>query len=286
MNGVPVHTTSPINPNSASKQNGARLSTAAARYSPADSTPRTSPSPVTAPANPVVLPSPTYARVQPISTAVAASTETPHSPLTSQSIQGVTSSTLSTGAVSMPSTPQSSVFPSASYSEARRVSVPPPPKVGEVPKPAAYYAPQYQGDSVPTSPRVPSLKTSLPPLVTHQIQGTPLTPTRAQTPSAVTSHATPTSMTHDLSHPPGYVQDHRTSFSERLPEFSSPISPIQNGHGRGRSRNGILDGGGGNGDVEDDDKGLWSTAVSWAKTVGEKVIESEEEVWKRINGPR
>jgi hypothetical protein len=75
-----------------------------------------------------------------------------------------------------------------------------------------------------------------------------------------------------------------------LPEMVSPISQNQSGgHSRGRSRNGvgILDGGGGgSGVTEDEDKGLWDTAVSWAKTVGEKVVEGEEEMWKRINGQR
>jgi hypothetical protein len=97
-------------------------------------------------------------------------------------------------------------------------------------------------------------------------------------------------MKKDLSHPPGYVQDSSALFSERLPEMVSPISQNQSGgHSRGRSRNGvgILDGGGGgSGVMEDEDKGLWDTAVSWAKTVGEKVIEGEEEMWKRINGQR
>lgn len=95
-------------------------------------------------------------------------------------------------------------------------------------------------------------------------------------------------MTKDFSHPPGYVQDSRASFSELPPELVSPISQNQSSHSRGRSRNGtgILDGGGGHDDMEDEDKGLWDTAVSWAKTVGEKVIEGEEEVWKRINRTR
>lgn len=76
----------------------------------------------------------------------------------------------------------------------------------------------------------------------------------------------------------------------------SPISLNQSagsgssrgGHSRGRSRGGtgILDGVGGNGELEVGDKGLWDTAVSWARTVGEKVIEGEDEVWKRINGKK
>jgi len=96
-------------------------------------------------------------------------------------------------------------------------------------------------------------------------------------------------MTKDLSHPPGYMQDSRASFSERPPELASPIRQNQDGHSRGRSRNGngigILNGGGHDA-MEDEDKGLWDTAVSWAKTVGEKVMEGEEEVRKRINRSR
>jgi hypothetical protein len=109
---------------------------------------------------------------------------------------------------------------------------------------------------------------------------------RVQPPSAVTSAGAPTNITQNLSHPPGYVQDSRASFSERPPEPVSPMSQKQSGHSRARSRNGILDGGGGHDDVEKEDKGLWDTAVSWAKTVGEKVIEGEEEMWKKINGQR
>lgn len=188
----------------------------------------------------------------------------------------------------MPPSPQPSAVPFAAYSEARRASIPPPPKASEIPKPAAYYAPQYQGSSTSTPPQTLSVDTTRPPLATHQTQGTLLTPTRAQPASATTSIITPISLTHNLSHPPGYVQDSRASFSERSPELVSPMSLNQSagGHSRGRSRTGILDGGRSHENLEDEDKGLWDTAVSWAKTVGEKVIEGEEEVWKRINRKR
>jgi hypothetical protein len=53
--------------------------------------------------------------------------------------------------------------------------------------------------------------------------------------------------------------------------------------------NGILDGGGGGqGYVQQRERevGLWDMAWSWAKTVGEKVVEGEEEMWRRINGAK
>lgn len=286
MAGIPAHTASPINPNSPYEPNGVTPSTAAARYSPTDPTHRASNIPATAPATTTALPSPTWAAAQPGQGAVPAPTGTSQSPLNSQPTATATISTSRTRTASSPPSPQPGAFPSPTYSEARRACIPPPPKAGEIPKPAAFYASQYQGSPTPTYPHTLSLNTSLPPLAPHQTQGTLLTPTRAQPPGAVTSIATSTIMTQDLSHPPGYVQDSRASFSERLPELVSPISQNQSSHSRGRSMTGILDGGGGDDDMENEDKGLWGTAVSWAKTVSEKVIEGEEEVWKRINRSR
>ena len=285
MAGIPVHTASPINPNGGSK-NGTTPSTAAARYAPVDSTLQASQTAAAVPTNPTVLPTPTYAAAQPGSSAGAAPTATPRAPLTTGPTPTALLQTSSTRTASSPPPPQPGAVPSPSYSEARRASIPPPPRAGEIPKPAAYYAPQYEGHPKPMLAQPLVLNTSLPPLAPHQTQGTLVTPTRAQPPSAVTSSSTPATMTQDLSHPPGYVQDSRASFSERPPEFVSPISQNQTGHSRGRSRNGILDGEGGSIDTGDGDRGLWDTAVSWAKTVGEKVIEGEEEVWKRINRER
>lgn len=285
MVGIPVHTASPINPNRASKENGASPSTAAARYAPVDSTSRASQDPASIS---TVFSTPNYTAAKPGSMAGTAAALIPHSPLTTQPTPTATILVSTTLTASSPPSPQPSAVPSPFYSEARRASIPPPPKANEIPKPAAYYAPQYQGTPTPNSPQALSLNTSLPPLPAHQAQGTLLTPTRAQPPSAVTSIATPTAMTTDLSHPPGYIQDSRASFSERPPELVLPIAHNHTGgHSRGKSRNGgILDGAGGHDRLEDEDKGLWDTAVSWAKTVGEKVIEGEEEVWKRINGQR
>jgi hypothetical protein len=288
MAGIPVHTASPINTNSTSSPNGASPSTAAARYAPADATRRASQTTTSIPAFTTVVRSPPYATAQPGSAFGPAPSLTPPSPLISHPTPTPTFPA-STRAASSPPSPQPGAVPSPTYSEARRASIPPPPKANEVPKPAACYAPQYDGNPMPVPPRALSLNTSIPPLSTHQTHGTLLTPTRAQPPAAVTLNATATSIKKDLSHPPGYVQDSRASFSERVPEMVSPISQNQSGgHSRGRSRNGvgILDRGGGSGDIQDEDKGLWDTAVSWAKTVGEKVIEGEEEMWKRINGQK
>ncbi len=232
-----------------------------------------------------LLPSPTFAAAEPCFSAGPAPTGQPLSPLTSLPTPTVTLPGSSTRTNSLPPSPQAGAVPSPSYSEARRASIPPPPKVGEVLKPTAYYAPQYDGNTTSKSFQKLSLNTSVPPLPTCQTQGILLTPTRAQPPSAVTSHATPTSMTQDLSHPPGYVQDSRASFSERPPELVSPLNLNQSGHNRRKSRSGvgILDGGGTHEDMEEKDQGLWNTAFSWAKTVGEMVIEGEEEMWRRIN---
>ncbi len=287
MAGIPVHTASPINPNSAPQPNGASPSTAAARYAPVDSARRPSQTSAAVPAISTDLPSPIYAAAQPSSGAGSATAWVPQSLATANPTPTTTIPASSTRTESSPPSPQPGAVPFPTYSEARRASIPPPPKANEIPKPAAYYAPQYQGNTRPNSPQTLSLHTSLPPLATRQAQGTPLTPTRVQPPSAVTSIAQPTTTTQDLSHPPGYVQDSRASFSERPVEPVSPLNQSQSGgHSRGRSRSGILDGGGGHDDLGGEDKGLWDTAFSWAKAVGERVIEGEEEVWKRINRQR
>jgi len=39
------------------------------------------------------------------------------------------------------------------------------------------------------------------------------------------------------------------------------------------------------GDSASDTAGsMWSTVKGWANTAGEKLVETEESVWKRING--
>jgi len=35
---------------------------------------------------------------------------------------------------------------------------------------------------------------------------------------------------------------------------------------------------------EEEEKGAWDTAMSWAKAAGKKLSETEEQIWKSING--
>jgi hypothetical protein len=97
-----------------------------------------------------------------------------------------------------------------------------------------------------------------------------------------------TSTAHDLSHPPGYVQDSRASFDERPIEPYQPFATRSNHQSTpSRSGAGILDESPENRPrAEEEEKGIWSEAVSWAKTIGGKVVEGEEALWKRINGQR
>jgi hypothetical protein len=104
------------------------------------------------------------------------------------------------------------------------------------------------------------------------------TPTRAIPPSSTISSPAYA----DLSHPPGYVQNSRDSFEER----SDMHSPYQDqGYGNNSAhRGGPLTSGRDVDPVEESPiTQAWRTATSWAKTVGEKLKEGEEEVWRRIN---
>jgi hypothetical protein len=88
-----------------------------------------------------------------------------------------------------------------------------------------------------------------------------------------------TSTSHDLSHPPGYLQDARASFEERSIEPHQPFTNCSS-HKRTSSRSG--DGG----VLLEDREGILNEVVSWTKQIGGKVIEGEEALWKRINGQR
>jgi hypothetical protein len=86
----------------------------------------------------------------------------------------------------------------------------------------------------------------------------------------------------DLSNPPGYVQDSRSSFDDKPVEFCQPI-----GHRHSPSssyRGGILDE---KPNFERDDDytaGVLNTAITWAKAAGKKMSVTEEQIWKKING--
>jgi hypothetical protein len=108
------------------------------------------------------------------------------------------------------------------------------------------------------------------------------TPTRAIPPSSTTS--TPAYADHNLSHPPGYIQNSRDSFDQQ-PEHAQSSYQNQNYGSNTPNRSGLLGSGSGNMDSAQESPmaQLWNTATSWAKTAGEKLKEGEEEVWRRIN---
>lgn len=132
--------------------------------------------------------------------------------------------------------------------------VPPPPRAGEAPKSAEYYAPSYQPEQTANIQRQPGI-----PGPTPALDDWPPAPL-------------------DLSHPPGYIQNARASFEERSPSYSVSDSHPYDTHGLlgNESRDSALFG----------ETGLWATAVSWAKAAGEKLLQGEEEIWKVINKDR
>lgn len=279
---IPVHSSSPISQTAGLAADGATPSTAAEEKR--SSGLGDSQIPAAAPATTAGLPQLNTINARPGAPAVPASTSAA-SPSSSRYTPTRTGPPPSTQTSSSPPPPQpgavASPFqaPPASR-DIQRPSIPPPPKAGETPKPASYYAPQYESRSTAapsySSPAPP------PPLPSHQQQPNLSTPTRAQPPASLTS--TP----HDLSHPPGYVQDSRASFEER------PIAPYQpfanrstHGDAPSRSGGGLLTNSPENQpQMEEEEKSLWGEAVSWVKTIGGKVAEGEEALWKRINGQR
>lgn len=282
MAGIPVYTSSPINPNAASKAEGATPSTAAAEYVSYSLAEAQVPAAI--PATTTALSSTTNSTpARPGAPAGPAPTATARSTASTVYSPTPTIQPTSTQASDAPPAPQPGAVPTPfqnaqPHTTARRPSIPPPPKANEIPQPASYYAPQYETTAT-QNPANPS--PAPPPLAYHQQQPNIFTPTRAQPPSSTTS--TP----YDLSHPPGYIQDSRASFDER------PIDPYQpfansSTHKRRLSRpnGGILDDSRSGSSVGKEEKSVWDTAVSWAKSIGEKVVEGEEEVWKRINGEK
>lgn len=259
MSGIPIHTSSPINPTQAAKPDGITpqttdpasksqpTSTTASTYLPA-TTSNASSYPA---AQPGAVPGPA-----PTGSAYATPTRTLPSNSTT-SIQG------------SPPPPQPGATPVASNTNGltvSRPSIPPPPKAGEVA-----------------------------PLLPHQQYGTLSDPTqamRAQPPAAVTSSVAGTAgaPTADLSHPPGYRQNSQASFDDRPLD---PYQPFQNQSGgsgapaSAKPGDGLLGAANVPAVSEDDEgKGFWDTAGDWAKKAGEKLSEGHDEIWRRINNEK
>ena len=86
----------------------------------------------------------------------------------------------------------------------------------------------------------------------------------------------------DLSHPPGYVQDSRTSFQDRPVDAYNPLQNLSETNGR-RPVDGFL---GGNPGDAGGGKGWLETASEWTKKAGEKLSDGHDEIWKRINNEK
>ena len=254
MAGIPVHTSSPISPNVATKASAITPSTTAVSYTPASaaattafSTPQSHSAQPSAPAVP-----------QPTNTAAILSNNAP-APTPTQP------------------TPES--------------PNPPPSQPGAVPVPQNIT--HQRRESIPTSPRTASSQPIAPlspvPLPPHQSSNYLSTPTRSVPPAAVTSTF---SGPQDLSHPPGYIQNSRASFEDR-PFATESNDSAFNIPGNISNRRSVGGAGILNGEMHNQENGadpeeqsVWDTAMTWAKAAGTKLSKTEEHIWKRVNGEK
>lgn len=265
MPPIPVHSSSPINKNLASHPTGTSPSTAAARYAPAtaDAAPTTSSLSASQQARPgaPAVPQPTNAasngynnRFQPTPTVTAPTT------------------TINTSA--SPPPPQPGAVPSPYNNGAPKLTMPQPPQPGDVPQ----WTPSTTSPVRHTLPTPTSTRTGPVPLPAHQQSPSLYTPNQAIPPAGVTS-----THLHDLSHPPGYIQDSRASFDDKPIEecqaYENRPSPSSS-----TRKGGILDGEPIFGRVADNESSVVDTAISWAKAAGKRLSRTEEQIWKHLNG--
>lgn len=146
---------------------------------------------------------------------------------------------------------------------------------------------------VPPPPRSKASRTaseSAPQLSTLQIS-TSSSPSNYSS-QAPSSPYTLSSLSFDLSSPPGYTQNARASFSDRpLYEnstpfyqnsyssgFSSPMTPSRRGKGILDNDPDIYLRGEGDGEEET----VWDTAAKWAKAAGKRMSQTEQQIWKMV----
>ena len=137
------------------------------------------------------------------------------------------------------------------------------------------------------------------PLPAQTVHSTIVTPLRSMPPAGVTGISTspsyaynsfPQPQPQDLSHPPGYQQDHHSSFDDKPVEscqetdYRATLSPLS----ASRKGAGILDlewtFGSPNGSNNNGDNTVVKTAMSWAKAAGRSLSMTEKQIWKTING--
>lgn len=285
MAPIPVHTGSPINTNAPSHAFGVSPSTAALRYAPYDSEAR---------------PISTTASIDDFSLQAAQPGARPVVPQPTN-----TAASASNGSINTAPTP------TATASASAKADSPPPPQPGALPSP--HTNPSIYGFA-PAPPRpleIPTLPQAQTPIRAPPLPitstATIYTPTRAVPPSSTTSISTSPRLNysspaytlplpqvpehHDLSHPPGYQQDHHRSFSDKPVEscqetdYRATLSPLS----ASRRGAGILDldwtfsSPNGSGSVDGSDT-VVQTAMSWARAAGKRLSMTEKQIWKSING--
>lgn len=225
-------------------------------------------------------------------TSVATSSSTPLKP--EADLAPTPTQPSATPAENSPPPPQPRAIPLSSTSvNARRPSIPPPPKEGEKPQPPEYYAkptptsskpqpyppqmsippPNSSFNGVPPS----SVTSTTQPPVEAQHGSSPYQRQPAAAPGAGRSRANP------LEHPPGYVQDPNAQDMTPDARFAteqqatnqsssshSPVLPGYNGHSGGSKGN------------SEEEQGIWDMAKKMVSQAGEKVVEFEEEVWRKL----
>jgi len=273
MPPIPVHTSSPINANHPSNPFGTSPGTAAARYTPvnAEASPTT-----TQPHNSYPAARPGAPAVPQPTNAASATYNSGFQPTTT--IPNTTPTATANSSTNSPPPPQPGAVPSPytnNNNNPPTLSIPQPPRPGA--------NPQYTPSPTTTAPVRHSLPAPTPtrthhaPLAAHLQSPSVYEPNRGVPPASLTS-----TYPHDLSHPPGYVQDSRASFDDKPIEECQPYenraSPSPT------SRRGILDGEPVFDNRGDDDSNILNTAMSWAKAAGKRLSRTEQEIWKHING--
>ncbi|RVX73062.1 hypothetical protein B0A52_02188 [Exophiala mesophila] len=257
MPPIPIHASSPINQNQThpTASLSRSPSSAAARYTPQ--------APAAAPAGPTT-------------TSTAASglepSPQPRAPAYAQPTNVVSSS--QNQKITPTATPTS--YSPAEVSSA--TSNPAPPQPGAVPTPQPPRSPKLAIPAYPQPHALPFPSASPTAGIRHSLPSP--TPTRNRpTSSTLYSPVPVTAPVADLSHPPGYQQDHRASFDDKPIEFCQPIDRRASPSSR---RGGILDGAP-TMERDNDDDTMFNQAMAWAKAAGKRLSRTEEQIWRNIN---
>jgi hypothetical protein len=247
MSGIPIYTRSPISP---SKASGITRQTAEPGTQTVPVAPNTVPATTTTSSSTI-----SYPPAQP----GAANHYTPVQPTPTTKTDN-----------DDPPRPQPGAVPSPS----RKSPIPPPPKAGE-----SYPPTQRTAAPAPSSmPKPYSPQMWIPPPTAAVVDRPPSSSTTTTTaPSSRYPVPLPTSEygapRRSLEHPPGYYQNvyasELTNEQRRAQEANN--SSGLGGYGSSDKGNGM------------DAESLWNTAKQWVTVAGDKISETEAEIWRRIN---